>query len=606
VPDVKKIMKIEVCNETPTKISVEDEKELAQSGKTPATTTKIIVEEEKETSGSKVVPAAYEQFHEEPHQGYIQRFLSITRQLIGLLLGAGYSYAQGMKKQGKSWKFSVIPVRLVLLITWPFLQRDLIKQPFPIQFRRRLEMLGPSFIKLGQILSLRDDILPKEITNELKNLLKQAPVVPIERAKKLIEDDLKRPIEELFSRIEPTPLGSGSLAQTHLANLISGEEVVIKILKPGVRQMVERDVALLGIFGNFLQIFLSRYKPAQMTREFGRYSRQEVDLRFEADNAEILAANFKDDPKICFPKIYRKLSNRDVLCMEYFRGSVIDAPDIKDASLIKKSKLIDLAMKAIIQMVFRDGFFHADLHPANIIVLEDGRIGFIDLGMVGQLDSNLRIRLFYYFYSLIRGDSASAARYLTALSTATIGSDPAGFSRAVEDLNRRWLRHPNIKEFSLGQLVLESLKFAGRYRIEYPDEIILIIKAMITLEGVGNQLIPSINVVAVSKKHIRNLLLGEFNPIKVFKDSILLLPELIDTLKQSPLYINEFRRLLEFQVQTDRPHPIVDLLGTLFGGICLIVGAILAAFGLPWWLWAWFFFIGFSLAGVDLIRRRKY
>jgi ubiquinone biosynthesis protein len=214
--------------------------------------------------------------------------------------------------------------------------------------------------------------------------------------------------------------------------------------------------------------------------------------------------------------------------------------------------------------------------------------------------------LFYYFYSLIEADSASAARYLTALSTAWVGSDPAGFSRAVEDLNRRWLRHPNFNEFSLGQLVLESLKLAGRYRIEYPDEIILIIKAMITLEGVGNQLIPSINVIAVSKKHIRNLLLREFNPIKVFKDSILIFPELIDTLKQSPLYINEFRRLLEFQVQTDRPHPIVDIMGTLFGGICLIVGAILAAFGLPWWLWAWFFLIGFSVAGVDLIRRRKY
>ncbi|MCJ7445538.1 MAG: AarF/UbiB family protein [Methanotrichaceae archaeon] len=599
-------MKLKVCKDTPTKIPIEEENEPTQPKATPATETKITVEEEKAPQKPKEKLIAYEQFHEERHQGYVRRFLSITRQLLGLLLGAGYSYLQEMKKQGKGWKLKVIFVRLILLITWPFLNRDLIKQPFPIQFRRRLEMLGPSFIKLGQILSLRDDILPKEITNELKNLLKQAPIMPFDRAKELIENDLKHPINELFLCINPIPLGSGSLAQTHRAKLISGEEAVIKILKPGVRQMVERDVSLLKFFGNILQIFLSRYKPAQMAREFGRYSLQEVDLRIEADNAEIFAANFKEDPKICFPKIYRKFSNRDVLCMEYFRGSIIDAVEINEFSLIKKSKLIDLAMKAIIQMVFRDGFFHADLHPANIIVMEDGRIGFIDLGMVGQLDNNLRIRLFYYFYSLIEGKSDAAARYLTALSTALIGSDPAGFRRAVEDLNRRWLRHPKFNEFSLGQLVLESLKFAGRYRIEYPDEIILIIKAMITLEGVGNQLIPAINVIAVSKKHIRNLLLREFNPIKVVKDSILLLPELIDTLKQSPLYINEFRRLLEFQVQTDRPHPFVDILGTIFGGICLIVGAILAAFGLPWWLWAWFFLVGFSVAGVDLIRRRKY
>ncbi|MDD1757858.1 MAG: AarF/UbiB family protein, partial [Methanotrichaceae archaeon] len=361
-----------------------------------------------------------------------------------------------------------------------------------------------------------------------------------------------------------------------------------------------------NFFGNLLQIFLSRYQPAQLTKEFGRYSRQEVDLRIEASNAEIFAFNFKDESRVRFPKIYSELSNRDVLCMEYFRGREVDAVEIKELSLIKRSKLIDLGMKAIIQMIFKDGFFHADLHPANIIVSEDGRIGFIDLGMVGELDSNLRVKLFYYFYSLVGGDSASAARYLTAISTSWIGSDPAGFRRDVEYLNRRWLMHPNFIDFSLGQLILESVKLSGRYRMQFPDEIILMIKALLTLEGVGNQLIPGIDVVAVSKKHTRNLLLHEFNLIKVAKDSILLVPEIIDTLRQSPLYINEFRRLIEEQVRTEKPNPLTDILGTVFGGICLLVGAILAAFGLPWWLWAWFFFVGFSVAGVDFISRRKY
>ena len=130
------------------------------------------------------------------------------------------------------------------------------------------------------------------------------------------------------------------------------------------------------------------------------------------------------------------------------------------------------------------------------------------------------------------------------------------------------------------------------------------VKALVTLEGVGNQLVPGINVVAVSKKHIRNLLLEEFNLIKVFKDSILLVPEILDTLKQSPLYINDLKRILEYQVGTDKGNPFTVILGTAFGGICLLTGAILAAFGLPWWMWGFFFFMGFSIAGVDLVSRR--
>jgi ubiquinone biosynthesis protein len=154
-------------------------------------------------------------------------------------------------------------------------------------------------------------------------------------------------------------------------------------------------------------------------------------------------------------------------------------------------------------------------------------------------------------------------------------------------------------------LVLESVKLAASYRIQYPGEIILMIKALVTVEGVGHQLLPDINVVTVSKKHIRNLLLGEFNPIKVAKDSVLVIPEILDTIKQSPLYIYEIKELLEEQVETEKPNIIGDVMGTAFGGICLVVGAILAVFGLPWWLWAWFFFAGFSIAGFDLITRKR-
>jgi ubiquinone biosynthesis protein len=500
----------------------------------------------------------------------------------------------------------VILLRFILAFTWPFMNKEIINKPFPVQFRLRLELMGPSYIKLGQILSLRDDLLPKSITEELKNLLSQAPVVTFERFKELIEKDLKRPVEDMFSWIDPVPLGSGSLAQIHIARLQSREEVVIKVLKPSVRKMVETDTKLLNFFGRILQTsFLSRYQPYQLAREFSRYSLREVDMRIEADNAEIFAANFKEEPRVQFPKIYREYSNREVLTMEYFRGKEIDAPEVMSLSPMKKTRLIDIGIKAIIQMIFKDGFFHADLHPANIIVLEGGKIGFIDLGMIGQFDSALKRRMFYYFYALAEGDAGNAARYLTAISHAGRGGDPDGFRRAVEDLTRRYLRHPSFEQFSLGQLVLESIKLAASYRIQYPGEIILMIKALITVEGVGHQQLPDINVVSVSKKHIRNLLIQEFNPVKIVKDSVLVIPEILDTIKQSPLYINELKQLLEEQVETDKPSILADIMGIAFGSVCLLTGAILAAFGLPWWLWGWFFLSGFSIAGYDFISHRR-
>jgi ubiquinone biosynthesis protein len=459
----------------------------------------------------------------------------------------------------------------------------------------RLHQAGPDSL-------LRDDILPKSITEAKKIFSARRPVVPFSGSR-TDRKDLKRPVEDMFSWIDPVPLGSGSWLRPR-ARLQSQEEVVLEALKPGVQNGGD-DTKLLTFFGRILQTsFLSRYQPYQLTKEFSRYSLREVDMRIEADNAEIFAANFIEEPRVRFPKIYRVYSNREVLTMEYFRGKEVDAPEVMSLNTIKKTRLIDIGIKAIIQMIFKDGFFHADLHPANIIVLDGGKVGFIDLGMVGEFDSSLKRRMFYYFYALVEGDAGNAARYLTAISHAGRGGDPDGFRRAVENLNRRYLRHPSFEQFSLGQLVLESVKLAASYRIQYPGEIILMIKALVTVEGVGHQQLPDINVVSVSKKHIRNLLIEEFNPIKIAKDSVLVIPEVLDTIKQSPLYINELKQLLEEQVEAEKPSILTDIMGTAFGSVCLLTGAILAAFGLPWWLWGWFFFIGFSIAGYDLFSHR--
>ena len=303
-----------------------------------------------------------------------------------MLFGGANVYVQQQAATRARLSLWAVVLRVLLLFVRPFLDRRLIQQPFPVQFRLRLERLGPTYIKLGQILSLREDLLPKPITDELKNLLDRLPVVTFERFKELIEADLERPVETIFRWIDPKPLGSASLAQTQRARLLTGERVVLKVLKPGVRQTVQTDTKLMRIVGRVLQIFLARYQPARLIAEFSRYTLREVDLRFEADNAEAFAANFKDQPEIRFPKIYREFSNRDVLCMAYFKGIKPDARAARILTPQQKDKVVQLGIRAIIQMIFDDGFFHADLHPGNMIIFKDASVGFIDVGMVGIFD----------------------------------------------------------------------------------------------------------------------------------------------------------------------------------------------------------------------------
>ena len=272
----------------------------------------------------------------------IVRFLETSWELLSLVLGGGMDFVRQKKEVGEHRSLGMLLLRFFLALTWPFLNKSIIRLPFSLQFRLRLQKLGPTYIKLGQILSLREDLLPKVITDELKNLLDRLPAVSYERFKELIVESLGMPLNTMYRWIDPNPLGSASLAQTHRARLISNEKVVIKVLKPGVRKTIETDTRLLRFFGRILQLFLGRYQPARIINEFSTYTLREVDLRFEADNAETFTAYFKDETRVRFPKIYRKYSSHDVLCMEYFHGIKPDEEALKKLTLEQRREAIDL------------------------------------------------------------------------------------------------------------------------------------------------------------------------------------------------------------------------------------------------------------------------
>ena len=528
--------------------------------------------------------------------GLVRRFLVTHRHFAGLCFGGAAAWVRARKAAGRTRGPAYLAVRAANLLTWPFLDRELARQPFPVQLRRRMEQLGPTYIKLGQILSLRADILPPPITDELKGLLSRLPAVPYPVIEAVIERDLGRPIAEAFLWVDPAPLGSASIGQTHRATTREGDPVIVKVLKPGTREILQRDARLLRLFGSLLQVFLAHYQPRKVIREFVAYTLREVDLRREADNAETFAANFADMRDVVFPEIHRDLSGPDVLTMEFLDGIQPDRPEAGGLPEEDRRRLVDLGAASIIRMLYRDGFFHADLHPGNLMVLPGPRIGFIDLGMVGRLDDQLRRTLLYYYFALVMGDVESAARYLAAIAEPGPGGDPAGFRRDVVEIANRWRRAANFESYSLGHLVLDSVARGGAYRMYFPVEMVLMVKALITFEGVGHVLLPGFDVAEVSKRHVRAVFIEQFSPLRFLHEGIRGTPDLVDAVAKMPLLVTDGIKALEKTVQRHPENPFAGLRGTLMGGFSLVAGALVLGLGGPWPLGAGLFLLGFLLA----------
>lgn len=530
---------------------------------------------------------------ETPPPGLIGRYFVTQKHTLGLIFGGLSAWVRSRHApHPRGYQLA----RFVAFVTRPFVDKELLALPFPAQLRRRLEILGPTYIKLGQVLSLREDILPTIVTDELKNLLDRLPAVPLDRLKEIIEKDLKRPVVSMFSWIDPNPLGSASIGQVHRARLLDGEDVILKVVKPGNRETLKRDTILLNLLGRFLQTFLERFQPRKVLKEFSDYTLRELDLTREADNAETFAANFRDQPDIVFPKIYREYSGRDVLCMEFLDGIKPSSPEATALSEDERDKLVDLGAAAIIRMLYHDGFFHADLHPGNLMILPHTRLGFIDLGMVGRFTEELKRSLMYYYYCLVMGDSENAARYLSLVAQPGRKGDIVGFRREVEEICRRWSKTSNFKEYPLAQLILRSVAQGARYGMYFPVETVLMVKALVTFEGVGQILRPGFDVKSVSQKHVHEIFLEQFSPLKLAKESLRGAPELVDMLAKAPMLITEGLRMLEASQRQPRENPFAGLRTTLFGGACVIAAAILFAFGKPWYFHLPVFVLGLLLA----------
>lgn len=528
-------------------------------------------------------------------QGLLRRYLATWRHFTALVVGGLAAYLRGLPPHERRG-LGILLLRFVIGIAQLPVNRKLRRSSFPVQLRRRFEMLGPTYIKLGQSLSLREDLLPREVTDELKNLLDRLPALPFEAFRTLVAAELRRPVDEVFAEIRPTPLASASIGQCHLARLHGGDLVAVKVVKPGVRACIRRDAVILRGLGAVLQLFLARYQPRRVIRDFCMHLMLETDLRLEADHAETFAAAFRNQPDIVFPRIYREHSGKGVLCMEYLDGIKPTDPRTKLLSEDDRERVVDMGAEAIVCMLYRDGFFHADLHPGNLLILPGPRCGFVDLATVGRFDHDLKRTLLYYYYSLVSNDAESAADYLAAIAETSAASDPVGFRRDVEDVCRQWSQRMRNGRFSLARLIMESIARAGRHRMYFPLDLVLMVRAIVTFEAVGQMLVPGFDVAKVSRRHVHTIILQRFGPLHIARESLTALPELVDALAKTPRLLTEALQLVEQTTRKPAENPFAGLRGTLFGGACIIAGAVLAGFDGPWPVWAALFTAGILLA----------
>jgi ubiquinone biosynthesis protein len=378
-----------------------------------------------------------------------------------------------------------------------------------IHLREALQDLGPTFIKVGQIASTRPEFLPPEFVDELANLQDNVPPAPWDRIQGIIEAELGTSIAELFLAIDPTPIASASLGQVYAGLLRDRTEIVVKVQRPDIERVIETDLAILQDLARLAQERLPRaelHDPVGIAAEFSEALRGELDYRREGRNADRFRENFAKEDGLYVPKVYWEYTTRRVMVQERLHGIKISDYDALMAAGYDRYKVADNAARMIIKEVLEDGYFHADPHPGNLLILPGEVIGLIDFGTVGYLDSGDRGNLVRLYVDLIQFDAEGVVDQLIRMGIADPGVDQLGLIRALRRLLRKYYGLP-LKEISASDLLTEIQPVIYEFQLHVPSDYWLLIKTLVIMEGVGKSLAPDFDVFAVSGPYVRRFLI---------------------------------------------------------------------------------------------------
>jgi ubiquinone biosynthesis protein len=429
---------------------------------------------------------------------------------------------------------------LYYMAPWNWVPRE--RGPRAVRIRRALEDLGPIYVKFGQILSTRQDLLPDDIALELTRLQDDVPPFPGKQARAAIEAAQGVAIEEIFRHFDETPLASASIAQVHTAELLDGSDVVIKVLRPNIREHISRDVNLLHTIAALAERYWKhgrRLRPREVITEFEKILYDELDLLREAANASQLKRNFSDTELLYVPEVYWPHCRQEVMVMERIHGIQINDIEALRANNIDLKTLAERGVEIFFTQVFRHNFFHADMHPGNLFVGTDGRYMAVDFGIMGTLNPVDQRYLAENFLAFFNRDYRRVAELHVESEWVPEGTRVDEFEAAIRTVCEPIFEKP-LNEISFGNVLLRLFQTARRFDMEVQPQLVLLQKTLLNIEGLGRQLYPQLDLWQTAKPFLERTMseqLGARSLLRNLKDNI---PAWNDTLPEMPQLAHRF------------------------------------------------------------------
>ncbi|MCC7519110.1 MAG: AarF/ABC1/UbiB kinase family protein [Verrucomicrobiae bacterium] len=474
------------------------------------------------------------------------------------------------------------------------------QKPLAARFRLALEELGPTFVKFGQILSSRRDLINEPFFEELRKLQDRVPPFPAEQAKRILEEDLKRPLDEIFHEFDETPVAGASIAQVHRARLCDGKEVAVKVRRPDIEKVIAVDVAILEDAARFLERHveeLAALNPVGVVREFARTLSAELDFMREAGNLERFAKQFRGNRWVRVPRVYRDLSGERILTMEFLAGLRVDRPEDLRAHGIHPSTLSERMSRLIFQQMFEFGFFHGDPHPGNFTILSGGVTCLYDYGMMGTLTPAFREDIAAMILGLTEKDRRMVTRALLGMSEQGYAENLRKLESDVEAFGEQYLNRP-LKELRLGFIFNRLLDLLMTHQLRMKAEFYLGVKALTQVEAIAVLLHPDLNFVEFGAPYAMRALERKYETRKLLKDFLKSFGETLEWLRDLPTDARDFyeraksgryRIPLEHRLDPKGFEPLRDTLDyvanllaeSLLASAALVCSSILILAGVP-------------------------
>jgi len=406
----------------------------------------------------------------------------------------------------------------------------------PERLRLAFEELGPTFIKLGQVLSSRPDLVPQDIADEFKKFQDKVPPFSASEAKRHVEKELRIPINEIFSSFDDTPTAAASIAQVHNATLLTGEKVIVKVQRPGLRQILESDISILFYLANLVERYLPHgklYNPTGVVEEFSRTVRRELNFNLEGSNATKFKRYFEGDNTVYIPMVFWSYTTNDILTMERIDGIPIhEIKKIEEAGYDKKL-IAKNGVNAFLKQILEFGLFHADPHPGNFLIMEGGRIGIVDFGIVGNIDDDMAESLANTFLSIIELDYDRLIHEYIRLGFLTEDVDIKAFKNDLRDLMDPYYGKA-LKQIQAGKVMSDIFQIAVHYKARVPNDLILLGKTLLTIEGLARALDPDIMILEEAKPFATELIKKRLSPTYQMTKAYRTLSDLGEIVKEIP------------------------------------------------------------------------